>query len=84
MNARSTRLGADEAMELASGVNKIYVIKGKRITEVDMKNDRPDSESLVKLLLGPTGNLRAPTLRKGKTLVVGFDGATYEKVFGPK
>ena len=71
-------------MELASGVNKIYVIKGKRITEVDMKNDRPDSGSLVKLLLGPTGNLRAPTLRKGKTLVVGFDAATYEKVFGPK
>ena len=32
------------------------------------------------LLLGPTGNLRAPTLRKGRTLIVGFDEATYAKL----
>jgi hypothetical protein len=31
---------------------------------------------------GPTGNLRAPTLRVGRTLVVGFDEATYRKVLG--
>ena len=28
-------------------------------------------------LLGPSGNLRAPTVRRGRTLVVGFDEATY-------
>ncbi len=47
-----------------------------------MKKDPPDSETLTKLLLGPTGNLRAPTLRKGKTLVVGFNSEIYEQVFG--
>jgi hypothetical protein len=31
-------------------------------------------------MLGPTGNLRAPTLRVGRTLVVGFDEETYRKV----
>ena len=45
-----------------------------------MKKDKPDQATLKKLLLGPTGNLRAPTLRKGKTLLVGFDQETYEKV----
>jgi hypothetical protein len=31
---------------------------------------------------GPTGNLQDPTLRKGRTLIVGFDEATYERVLG--
>jgi arsenate reductase-like glutaredoxin family protein len=47
-----------------------------------MKKDKPDAATLKKLLLGPTGNLRAPTLRKGKTLVVGFNADTYSEIFG--
>jgi hypothetical protein len=31
-------------------------------------------------MLGPTGNLRAPTLRVGRTLIVGFDEETYRRV----
>ena len=40
----------------------------------------PDRATLLGLLLGPTGNLRAPTLRKGRTLIVGFEEETYEKL----
>jgi hypothetical protein len=32
-------------------------------------------------MLGPTGNLRAPTLKVGKTLLVGFNEEAYEGVF---
>jgi len=32
-------------------------------------------------MLGPTGNLRAPCIRRGKTVVVGFDEETYERLF---
>ena len=67
---------------MAGQVNEIYVAKGKKVIHLNMKKDKPDKATLTKLLLGPTGNLRAPTLRKGKTLVVGFDVETYEKVFG--
>ena len=62
-------------------VNEIYSARGKRVTYVDLRKEDLDDEALKKLLLGPTGNLRAPTLRKGKTLVVGFDQQTYEKIF---
>jgi len=31
-------------------------------------------------MLGPTGNLRAPTLLVGKTVLVGFDEASYKAV----
>lgn len=48
---------------------------------MDLKKDRPDDEALLKLMLGPTGNLRAPTLRKGKTLIIGFDQETYQQTF---
>jgi hypothetical protein len=33
------------------------------------------------VLLGPTGNLRAPTLKVGRTLVVGFGEAVYGEIF---
>ena len=43
---------------------------------------RITQDELLKLVLGPTGNLRAPTLRVGKKLVVGFNEEMYEAVFG--
>ena len=67
---------------MAADVSQIYVAKGKKVVHLNMKRDKPDAAALSKLLLGPTGNLRAPTLRKGKTLVVGFDEQMYHKVFG--
>ena len=63
-------------------VNEVYAAKGKKVVHFDLRKDTPSDDELAKVLLGPTGNLRAPALRKGKTLVVGFDEETYEKVFG--
>lgn len=45
-----------------------------------MAKDKPDAETLKGLLVGPSGNLRAPCLRVGRALVVGFDQATYESL----
>lgn len=59
----------------------MYVAKGKSFVRVNMKTDPPDEETLTKLLVGPSGNLRAPTLRLGKTLVVGFNREMYEELF---
>ena len=47
-----------------------------------MKKNPPDDETLLSHLLGPTGNLRAPTFRKGKTLVVGFNEQAYDDLLG--
>ena len=49
---------------------------------LDLKQESPDEATLTKLMLGPTGNLRAPTVRRGKTLVVGFNAEIYEQVIG--
>jgi len=82
VDARKMRLGKKDALALAHEMDEIYVAKGKRVTHVNLKADRPDDKALAELLLGPTGNLRAPTLRMGRTLVVGFDEETYKRVFG--
>ena len=58
-------------------VDDLYVTKGKRVVHVDLRAGRPPKAELLGLLLGPSGNLRAPTVRRGRTLVVGFDEATY-------
>ena len=80
MNAKKVTYKLSEALELASAASHIYAAKGKNVVHFDMKKDAPDAETLAKVLLGPTGNLRAPTLRIGKILLVGFDQATYEKL----
>lgn len=61
--------------------NKVYAAKGKKVVHFDLKKDKPGDDELAKALLGPTGNLRAPALRIGKTLLVGFNDETYKKVF---
>ena len=50
------------------------------LMHIDLKKDRPDEEALAKVLLGPTGNLRAPTLRVGKKLIVGFEPEMYRRL----
>jgi hypothetical protein len=61
-------------------VDEIYVARGKRVVHVDVKASRPGRAELLALLLGPTGGLRAPTLRVGRTLLVGFAAEAYAKV----
>ena len=67
-------------MALAAGADELYAARGKKVVRIDLKNERPDDATLLSVMLGPTGNLRAPTLRKGRTLIVGFDEETYKKI----
>ncbi len=82
MDAKKATLKEKDALSLVDHAAELYAAKGKKVVHVNLKKDRPDDDTLKKLLLGPTGNLRAPTLRKGKTLIVGFDEETYEKLLG--
>ncbi len=67
-------------MALAADADDLYAMKGKKVTHLDLKKERPNDETLLSLMLGPTGNLRAPTLRRGRTLIIGFDEETYKKL----
>ena len=74
----SKKLGREDASELASAASKLVVAKGKKVSTFDLKTKVEDEA--IDAMLGPTGNLRAPTMRVGKTLVVGFNDDAYESV----
>jgi len=80
-DAKKATIKGAAALDVLDGVDDLYVAKGKKVEHVELKKSKPDRATLLGLLLGPTGNLRAPTLRKGRTLVVGFDEETYKTVF---
>jgi arsenate reductase-like glutaredoxin family protein len=80
VDARKATLKEKEALALLGGVDEIYASRGKQVVHLDLKKDKADAATIKALVLGPTGNLRAPTLRKGRTLIVGFDEATYAKL----
>ncbi len=75
----SRKLAKADAAKLAKAASKVIVAKGKKVSE--FKGGSAGQE-LVEAMLGPTGNLRAPTIRRGKTVVVGFNEDVFESVFG--
>src|SRR5262245_24936835 len=81
VDARKERYDAEDALALLKGVETLVAARGRTVEVVDLKT-RPDDEVLLGHLLGPTGNLRAPTVRVGTTLVVGFSEEAYKQVLG--
>jgi hypothetical protein len=75
----SRKLQADDAAELLASASTLIAAKGKKVEEFDVRGGAGDDA--VSAMLGPTGNLRAPTIRKGKTVLVGFNEEAFAKVF---
>lgn len=70
------------ALALVRQARRLIVAKGKQPTTIDVARERPDDATLRALVIGPTGNLRAPAVRVGDTLVVGFTADGLRAVLG--
>lgn len=77
VDAKKTRMGRADALALAKSTDRVIVARGRNVVTFDMKKP-PQDALLAGAILGPTGNLRAPTIRVGRTLVVGFNAEAYE------
>lgn len=64
-------IGLAEALALVRTARRLVVAKGKQTVIVELAA-RPSDDELRALVIGPSGNLRAPAIRIGDTLVVGF------------
>ncbi len=78
VDAKKQRFGKKEALALAATVDTIYSMRGTKVVHLDLKKDKPDEATLLASLLGPSGNLRAPTVRQGRTLLVGFSPEVFK------
>lgn len=76
----SRKLQADDAAELLPKAKKLIVAKGKKVTE--FTGAELQGDDAVAAMLGPTGNLRAPTIITGSTVLVGFNEDAFNTVFG--
>jgi hypothetical protein len=73
----SAKLSRKDAAAIAKAASIVIVAKGKKVTE--FKPGGKAGKDVVDAMLGPTGNLRAPTIRKGKTVLVGFNEEVFAK-----
>ena len=62
-----------EALSALEGITELYVAKGRKSIFLDLARDRPSDEDLLALLLGRSGKLRAPAIRIGERLIVGYN-----------
>ena len=75
----SKKLGETEAKNLLNKASKIMIFKGKNIHSFTIKDE--SKTSITPLMLGPTGNLRAPTIIYKNLLIVGFNEDKFSEIF---
>ena len=75
-------LGADRARALVKAAKRLLVMKGRKVAVFDLTKDKPGDAELLELMLGTTGNLRAPVVVRGGTVLVGFNEDVYADELG--
>jgi arsenate reductase-like glutaredoxin family protein len=80
VNATKEKYDQGRALQLLRESATLLVAKGQKFQEINLKKTELSDDELLKLVMGPTGNLRAPTFKVGKTLVVGFNEEMYQKL----
>ena len=63
-----------EARALIKTVDRVLIAKGQNVHE------QASSETTLADLRGPSGKFRAPMVRKGATLLVGFNGEALKQI----
>ena len=73
------KLQASDAKLLLGSASRLVAMKGKKVAEFNLL-DKVNKDS-VDAMLGPTGNLRAPTIRVGSTYLVGYNEEIFSAEF---
>jgi hypothetical protein len=81
VDARKTKFGAGELAGLLGDAKEIVVAKGKKSLLFKVGKDL-DWDEVEGVALGRSGNLRAPTVRVGKRVLVGYSDDVWESFFG--
>ena len=74
-DARKASLAEEAAWQVLAAAREIVVAKGRKQLVFDPRRD--SREAILKEALGRSGTLRAPTLRIGDRLLVGFNDELY-------
>ncbi|MBL8839982.1 MAG: hypothetical protein JNL90_00455 [Planctomycetes bacterium] len=82
VDARKVRLGPSDLGTVLDGVRLVLVAGGRTLHRFDLAAKECDRPELLSRMIGPTGNLRAPTVRRGRLLVVGYHADAMKELVG--
>ncbi|PIE61857.1 MAG: hypothetical protein CSA29_01270 [Desulfobacterales bacterium] len=77
-NARKEKIDHDAAWQLIGAQRKAYIGKGKKVLE--LTPDDENREEILKAAMGRSGNLRAPALKAGDKMFIGFNEEIYNNL----
>ncbi|MSR55384.1 MAG: hypothetical protein EXS09_19180 [Gemmataceae bacterium] len=80
VDGKKVKFSPGEVPAILARVKKVVAARGKSITRFDLVRNPPDETTLLSHLIGPSGNLRAPTAIVGQTLYVGFNPEMYKEL----
>ena len=79
VDARKERLDADAAWEILGQATTILTAKGRKIQTWHPQKD--EKAAILADAIGRSGNLRAPTLRVGNDIFIGFNADLFDTHF---
>ncbi|MCG8688058.1 MAG: hypothetical protein MI892_24500 [Desulfobacterales bacterium] len=77
-DARKEKIDADQAWDMVKGQSQVFIGKGKKILE--FTPDEANREDILKSAMGRSGNLRAPTVKTGGKVLIGFNEDIYTRL----
>jgi hypothetical protein len=77
INAKNQPCKGEDAWQVISRADIVHVAVGQKC--VQFSPSTTDKDVLLKKITGPTGNLRAPTLKIDNVFYVGYNAALYDR-----
>ncbi len=78
VNAKKETLTEEDAWQLVAGADQIFVASGKKT--LVYKPTPANKAEILKKILGRTGNLRAPAMRRANTFYIGYNDDLYQQI----
>jgi len=79
VDAKKQTMTIDDVWPVLKSAENVFVASGKKTLEYTPSDS--NKEELITKATGRTGNLRAPTVRIGRDLYIGFNQEMYEHLF---
>lgn len=82
IDARKTRFEPKEAIAFVRQADEAWIARGKTVHKIVFKKQDIADADLLKLIIGPSGFLRAPIIRRSKKIFIGFEPEQYALFLG--
>jgi len=83
IDAKKSTIAEADVGAVLNEVDQIYSTRGRTVEHLDLKRDKPSKAEIRRAIIGPSGNLRAPAVRLGRTLLIGFEEGMYDQLLEP-